>query len=713
MLRWHGDVKPDNILLVQKEWKLADFGFAEFTERVGETGSLPKADMRGGTETYGMDQSIISILSLMLTCCTGAPESARTRFQTIDTWSFGCVLSVTATWIVTGSSGVEEFEALRKLACTTRKLAKITDAFHDGDDVFPEIKHWHNHLKEVMRKSDFITSEILDLVDKEMLIKKPEDRLSSKDLCEKLDSIIEEAEARQQRQQELELAGENGLPETHDSVKVALLSTEKDRTSMKSGEREAQSIRYVQVDNHNGDGQHLKVSLTPSGLHSNRSSKAKKMEYPHPNTPQRLETLERDLTKRGVAVSAVSEKDPLLSSIAKGKQRVPEIVDSSRPSSRQSSRPTSRQSSRPSSRQSSRPPSFQKLHRNDPQQSRQVRIPELILTPVINGPADRQDLAGQSTPQQPLTPARIPSSITSQQPPPQILSQTANQDVQNLLESPPEPRPQPPQHRTLQPNPPTVRKTNQVMSPTLAVSPSARPDIFKPDEIWDAVKEEGVSATSWCKAILKENKTRALDINQDGYTPIIIAAQDNNIDMVNLLVDYSFILHRDREGKTVLHHAILGLAQHARLETGIGFLGVIRKILHRGKADLVNILDDNRCSPLYYCVEQNMLETAKILVGAGAWINPPAKSPGRDVFIEAAKRGTPNMVKFFLANGAVSDPRLATSKEIASESVRRLLKPNGKDKERSSNGGGFFGKKSNKGFLNTLRSKKEEVKEES
>jgi hypothetical protein len=60
MLRWHGDVKPDNILRVRDKWKLADFGFAEF-RRVKDANSQPTADMRGGTETYGMEWNCIGI----------------------------------------------------------------------------------------------------------------------------------------------------------------------------------------------------------------------------------------------------------------------------------------------------------------------------------------------------------------------------------------------------------------------------------------------------------------------------------------------------------------------------------------------------------------------------------------------------------------------------------------------------------------------------
>lgn len=48
--RWHGDIKPDNILRVRGEYKLADFGFTKFVrEQFGQTTTF----LPGGTRTYG------------------------------------------------------------------------------------------------------------------------------------------------------------------------------------------------------------------------------------------------------------------------------------------------------------------------------------------------------------------------------------------------------------------------------------------------------------------------------------------------------------------------------------------------------------------------------------------------------------------------------------------------------------------------------------
>lgn len=49
---WHADIKPDNILRINGEFKLADFGFAKF-ERKSDGYDVPQSFIEGGTETYG------------------------------------------------------------------------------------------------------------------------------------------------------------------------------------------------------------------------------------------------------------------------------------------------------------------------------------------------------------------------------------------------------------------------------------------------------------------------------------------------------------------------------------------------------------------------------------------------------------------------------------------------------------------------------------
>lgn len=48
--RWHGDIKPDNILLINQRYKLADPGFAKF---VAKNSTITAEEViEGGTWTY-------------------------------------------------------------------------------------------------------------------------------------------------------------------------------------------------------------------------------------------------------------------------------------------------------------------------------------------------------------------------------------------------------------------------------------------------------------------------------------------------------------------------------------------------------------------------------------------------------------------------------------------------------------------------------------
>lgn len=72
------------------------------------------------------------------------------------------------------------------------------DRFHDGRHVLPAVKEWHNVLRDAMRKTDTVTSRVLDLVDEEMLLEDPSTRIPSKDLCVKLRQILNQAQAEPQ-----------------------------------------------------------------------------------------------------------------------------------------------------------------------------------------------------------------------------------------------------------------------------------------------------------------------------------------------------------------------------------------------------------------------------------------------------------------------------------------------------------------------------------
>jgi serine/threonine protein kinase len=74
--RWHGDIKPENILFVQGKYKLSDPGEARIRRETTIENRVhpPRAIANGGTRTYGMSLTLslgtIKIL-ITLSSCTG------------------------------------------------------------------------------------------------------------------------------------------------------------------------------------------------------------------------------------------------------------------------------------------------------------------------------------------------------------------------------------------------------------------------------------------------------------------------------------------------------------------------------------------------------------------------------------------------------------------------------------------------------------------
>lgn len=185
---WHGDIKPENILHVRQEFKLADFGFSKFKQADFDISKIEKhiasTRLLGGTRTYG------------------APErdTVGRSSQTTDTWSFGCVLSAVATWVILGPSFCLGYDRVREDAikdlhrCRQRdpsiSVPDCDDAFHDGSKVLDAVTEWHDHLRNSTRRADTISRHVLDLVDQGMLVDDPAKRLTSAKLCESLDKII-------------------------------------------------------------------------------------------------------------------------------------------------------------------------------------------------------------------------------------------------------------------------------------------------------------------------------------------------------------------------------------------------------------------------------------------------------------------------------------------------------------------------------------------
>ena len=114
------------------------------------------------------------------------------------------MFSLAATWITRDREGVNQFHKLREQAIRKGNQAWSSlntlqdqsarasqgDFFHDGKQVLQNVTDWHKCLRGWLRKTDSITSQVLDLVDGEMLQGLPESRITASDLCSRLESIL-------------------------------------------------------------------------------------------------------------------------------------------------------------------------------------------------------------------------------------------------------------------------------------------------------------------------------------------------------------------------------------------------------------------------------------------------------------------------------------------------------------------------------------------
>jgi len=225
---WHADIKPDNILSVEGLFKLADPGFAAFKKK-GLGVPMPKSTVLGGTETFGAPELL------------GRDQEGNLSevHQTIDIWSLGCVFSLAATWIVLGSQGILQYNKVRKAAIQRRvemargqKLHVPTtaaalasnhltahvspvpipraqtdrhnlfesDLFHDGKTVLDEVRRWHDLLRGTLRICDPTTALVLDVIDNDMLLPAPTDRINAENLWKTLEDVMRQSRSKPRMQ---------------------------------------------------------------------------------------------------------------------------------------------------------------------------------------------------------------------------------------------------------------------------------------------------------------------------------------------------------------------------------------------------------------------------------------------------------------------------------------------------------------------------------
>lgn len=120
--------------------------------------------------------------------------------QAIDIWSLGCVFSLAVTWTILGFTGILQFNELRKRTIQrlhdSRRDQNVGDEdpegdqFHDGHQLLDVVTEWHRYLLGRVRICDTISVQVIDLVDKRMLVTDPRSRINADELCSQLHKII-------------------------------------------------------------------------------------------------------------------------------------------------------------------------------------------------------------------------------------------------------------------------------------------------------------------------------------------------------------------------------------------------------------------------------------------------------------------------------------------------------------------------------------------
>jgi serine/threonine protein kinase len=124
-------------------------------------------------------------------------EGSIQELQSTDIWSFGCLLSLAATWITAGFPGIQRFAKLRASALSSSPL-DFNASFHDGTNTIPEVHAWHENLRCYIQNADHITGAVLDLIEQRLLQSDSRARPTASELHALLTQIQQRAEQRTQ-----------------------------------------------------------------------------------------------------------------------------------------------------------------------------------------------------------------------------------------------------------------------------------------------------------------------------------------------------------------------------------------------------------------------------------------------------------------------------------------------------------------------------------
>ena len=128
MIGYHHDIKPENVLVRNSTFVLADFGLSRL--KMESEGSQTK--WKDTTYDYGAPE-----------CRNLETFSAGTVGRALDMWSLGCVLSEVGTYLKDGSDGVQSFRNRRVIEHPHGKIR----CFHDGTSLSQGVTKWFDYLE--------------------------------------------------------------------------------------------------------------------------------------------------------------------------------------------------------------------------------------------------------------------------------------------------------------------------------------------------------------------------------------------------------------------------------------------------------------------------------------------------------------------------------------------------------------------------------------
>lgn len=190
----HQDFKPANVFVFREgkgtsysyRFKIGDFGMSS-TELVKARRLSSSAIDKQGTKMYAapeFTQHYPEMVNLSINATSH-----------MDVWSIGCVLCEALVWTICGYRGLDEFHRLRQEetneVCSRHGSEGYSGCFHDGHRRIKAVDQMIQRAVNNRRVFDDITERIGRFLCEEILLVKPDDRLSAYIAQSRLEAIVD------------------------------------------------------------------------------------------------------------------------------------------------------------------------------------------------------------------------------------------------------------------------------------------------------------------------------------------------------------------------------------------------------------------------------------------------------------------------------------------------------------------------------------------